>query len=181
MDHRWSLAGRNSLRHDQDHARAQSRRNGGRLLRQRCGDRRASDRPLLSGVRWTLRVPGRGHAYADEVRNPQPPYGDLAFSGGGDRLGRRDPRRSRDRPRRETQGGTVRLLSVASAHSGFRASVGKDVRKTRARRLRPADHARGTDRRGLVQQRIRPTQSRPTSAPSKWKRTESSAASTSRS
>jgi len=54
----------------------------------------------------------------------------------------------------------VRFLGIASAHSGFRASVGKDPRKTRPRRLGPADHARGADRRCLVQQRIRPPQSR---------------------
>jgi len=82
----------------------------------------------------------------------------------------------------ETQGRIVRFLGIASVHSGFRASVGKDLRKTDRVSSALQIMLRGADRRGLVQQRIRAAPiSQATSAPSRWKRTESSAATTNRS
>ena len=46
------------------------------------------------------------------------------FPGRRDRLGRRDPRRGRDRPRRQAQGRPVRLLGLEPAPARARAAVG---------------------------------------------------------
>ena len=46
------------------------------------------------------------------------------FPGRRDRLGRRDPRRGRDRRRRQAQGGTGRLLGLEPAHPRLRAALG---------------------------------------------------------
>ncbi len=51
-------------------------------------------------------------ARAHEGRDAQPPDGDLAFPGRLHRRGRRDPRRGRDRPRLQAQGGPDRLHGV---------------------------------------------------------------------
>ena len=58
------------------------------------------------------------------------------FPGRGDRLGRRDPRRGRDRARRQAQGGPGRLLGLAPAHPRARAALG-ERRPGQARRASP--------------------------------------------
>src|SRR5437588_781373 len=71
------------------------------------------------------------------------------------RLRRRDPGRGGHGARREAEGRAHRLLGVAPAHPGLRAGVGARVRRARAHRLPPRHHDRGSDRRRLVQQRVR--------------------------
>ena len=70
--------------------------------RQRRGDRRARRRRASSPTRRpaSTRAHARADAHPDEGRDPQPPDRDLAVPGRGHRLGRRDPRRGRDRARR---------------------------------------------------------------------------------
>ncbi len=124
---------------------------------QRRGDRGRSRRALVprSRQRRLPRQP-RADRHPHQGGDPQPPHRDLAVPGRGDRLGRGDSRRGRDRPRRQAQGGADRLLRVAPAHSRLRAAVGARVRRAGAHRLGARHHDRRTDRGGLVQQRIRP-------------------------
>ena len=72
-----------------------------------------------------LRLRRRAHAHADEGRDAQPPDRDLALPGRGHRLGRRDPRRGRDRARRQAEGRARRLLGLEPAHPGRRAALGR--------------------------------------------------------
>ena len=65
------------------------------------------------------------HAHPDEGGDAQPSDRDRAVSGRGDRLGRRDPRRGRDRPRRQAQGRAHRLHGVEPAHPRAARSRGK--------------------------------------------------------
>ena len=71
-----------------------------------------------------LRLRRGADPHAHEGGDAQPPDGDLAVPGRGDRLRRRDPRRGRHRPRRQAQGGPVRLLGVEPAHPRRDAAVG---------------------------------------------------------
>ena len=100
----------------------------------------------------------RAGPHPDEGRDPQPPDRHLALPGRGHRLGRRDPRRRRHRPRRQAQGGPRRLLGLQPAHPGRRAALGAGPRQARAHRLGARHHARGPARRRRLQQRVRPAQ-----------------------
>ena len=103
-----------------------------------------------------VRAQRRADRHPDEGRDAQPSDGDLAVPRRGDRRGRRDPRRRRDRPRRQAESGPRGLLRFAPAHSRLRAAVGARLRPARAHRLGARHHGRRPDRRGRVQQRIRP-------------------------
>ena len=94
------------------------------------------------GERWFADVDS--HVYAsqrradrhpDEGRDAQSSDGDLAVPRRGDRLGRRDSRRRRDRPRRQAEGRARRILRLAPAHSRLRAAVGAAT--TAGRRASP--------------------------------------------
>ena len=87
-----------------------SRADGGALL-PGPGDRRVGAR-------------ARAHAHPDEGGDAQPPDGHLAVPGRGHGLGRRDPRRGRDRPRRQAQGGAHRLLVSNLRIPGYEQPVG---------------------------------------------------------
>ena len=149
------------VRHDPRHPRRASAGDDRRVLRQRRGDGR---RARGSATTRTATAATARHdaldAHADEGRDAQPSDRDRAVSGRGDRLGRRDPRRGRDRHRREAQGGTGRLHGVAPARAGPRRAVGDRARQARAHRVAARHHARGADRRGVVQQRVRPAEPR---------------------
>jgi len=133
VDHRWGFAGghSSSAMIKTTHARNPA----GTVVAyadNRRGDARTVDRSLLSGIR------GR-YGYRDELTHTlmkcetTTTHGDLAFPGAADRLqAARDPRRSGDRPS-ETQGGVCGSRYRICA-SGFRARVGKRLRKTRPRR-----------------------------------------------
>ena len=82
------------------------------------------------------------------------------FPGRLDRIRWRDPRRGRDRHWRQAQGGPRRLLDLAPAYPGFRAALGdrarhRRPRQARAHRLGARHHARRSDWRRGLQQRIR--------------------------
>ena len=89
-----------------------------------------------------LRVSRRRDPYADEGGNAQPPDRDLAVPGSGHRVRRRDPRRGRDRARREAEGRIVRVLGVEFAHPRVRAPVGRPRVEAGAHRLATRDHDR---------------------------------------
>ena len=91
-------------------------------------------------------------------RDPQPPDRDRAVSGRQHRQRRRDPRRGRDRPRRQAQGRPVRLQRLAPAHPDIAAAVGGRAFAQSAHGAGAGDHARRPDRRGRVQQRVRPSE-----------------------
>jgi hypothetical protein len=64
----------------------------------------------------------RADAHADEGRDPQPPDRDFAVPGRLHRRRRRDPRRGRDRPRRQAEGRPDRLHRVEPDAAGRRAA-----------------------------------------------------------
>ena len=88
------------------------------------------------GERWFADVDSHVYAsqrradrHSDEGGDAQPSDRDLAIPGRSDRLGRRDPRRRRDRPRRQAESRTRGLLRVAPAHPRLRAAVGARLRR----------------------------------------------------
>ena len=87
----------------------QGQRGGGRRRAERAGSVRTR-RPASTATR-------RARAPRDEGRDAQPSDCDLAVPGGRDGLGRRDPRRGRDRPRREAEGRAHGLHRLAPRHS----------------------------------------------------------------
>ncbi len=89
----------------------------------------------------------RAGPHLDQGRDPQPPDRDLALSRRRDRFGRRDPRRGRDRPRRQAQGGPVRFLGLEPAPARRGPPVGARLRQAGSDRLGARHHARGADRR----------------------------------
>ena len=60
----------------------------------------------------------------------------------------------------EAEGRAVRVLGVEPADSRVRAAVGRRRVEARSDRVAARDHDRRTDRRGVVQQRVRPAQPR---------------------
>ena len=111
------------------HTHATSPRgNGGRLRGQRGDHGRRRRAPLLPGPGRTLRRARGGDAHPDEGRDAQSPDGHRAVPGGRDRIGRRDPRRGRDRHRREAEGGPHRVHRVAPAAADVAAAVGRTLR-----------------------------------------------------
>jgi phosphoribosylformylglycinamidine synthase len=78
------------------------------------------------------------------------------FPGRGHRLGRRDPRRRRHRPRLQAQGRPLRLLGVRPEDPRLRAALGIRLRQAGAHRLGAGHHDRRPARRRGLQQRIRP-------------------------
>jgi phosphoribosylformylglycinamidine synthase len=107
-----------AVRPDQDHHRASP---GGRAVGvqgQRRGPRsRQRGRALLPRPDRVYRPTRASHTSA-QGRDPQPPDRDRAVPGRGHRLGRRDPRRGRDRARRQAQGRPGRLHGVQPALPG---------------------------------------------------------------
>ena len=92
------------------------------------------------GERWFADVDS--HVYArnaepidilHEGRDAQSSDGDFAVPRRRDRLGRRDSRRRRDRPRRQAEGGPRRLLRFAPAHSRASSSRGSATSASPAR------------------------------------------------
>ena len=125
-----------ALPDDPGDGEGEPRRNGQRLLGQRRGDG-GPHRPALHGRprHGTLPLPRRPDPHAHEGRDPQPPDRDLALPRRRHRLGRRDPRRGRDRPRLEAEGGPVRLLGLEPAPPRARAAVGRAGVAPRPHRL----------------------------------------------
>jgi phosphoribosylformylglycinamidine synthase len=80
---------------------------------------------------------GGARPHPDEGRDPQPPDRDLAVPGRGHRRRRRDPRRGRDRPRRQAEGGIDRILGLAPADSRARATVGGRAGPAQSGRIAP--------------------------------------------
>ena len=105
-----------------------------------------------------LRLRRGDDAHPGQGRDAQPPDRDLALPRRGHRLGRRDSRRRRHRARLQAQGRPVRLFGLRPEHSRLRAAVGIALRQARAHRLGARHHDRRPDRRGGLQQRIRPAQ-----------------------
>ena len=160
LDRRRRGAGQEPVRDDPRDAPRASARHGRRVFRQRGGDGGRDGRALLSARRRQVRRRERAHAHADEGRDAQPSDRDRAVPGRCDRLGRRDPRRRRDGPRRQAEGGARRLHGVEPAHSRLAPGVGAGLRQARPHRVGAVDHARRPDRRGVVQQRVRPSEPR---------------------
>ena len=89
--------------------------------RQRGRHRGLAGRAAHAGERRSpVRLSRRARAHPDEGRDAQSSDRDIAVPGCGDGLRRRDPRRGRDRSRRQTEGRPDRFHRVASAHPGFR-------------------------------------------------------------
>ena len=150
-----------ALPDDPGDGEGEPRRNGERLLRQRRGDGGPHRAALHGGPRHRpLPLPRRPHPHAHEGRDPQPPDRDLALPRRRHRLGGRDPRRGRDRPRLEAEGRPVRLLGLEPPPTRVRAAVGGPGVAPRPHRLAARDHDRGADRGRLLQQRVRPAQPR---------------------
>ncbi len=128
-----------------------------RVLGQRGGDRGQHRQALLrrSGRRRVARPRGT-HRLRDQGGDAQPSHRDRAVARCGHRRRRRDPRRGRDRPRRQAEGRAHRLLGVRPAHSRPAAAVGSGSPAAAAHGQRVRDHARRPARRRRVQQRIRP-------------------------
>ncbi len=138
------------------HLPAQFARRAVGVPRQRRGRRGSHRRALLPGSRDRPLLGPRGsRRHSDEGRDAQSSDGDFAVSGRGDRCGRRDPRRRRDRPRREAEGRPRAASRSRTCDPGHAASLGTGLRQAGAHRLGARDHARGADRRGRVQQRVR--------------------------
>ncbi len=149
-----------AVRHGAPHARAASARHGGGVFRQRGDHGRRRDRAILSGCLGRLPLRHRAHPYPDEGGDAQSPDRHLAFSRRRDRFRRRDSRRGRNRAGRQAEGGAHRILGLAPAYSRVRVSPGKGRhRQTGPHCVGVADHARGADRRCVVQQRVRPPES----------------------
>jgi hypothetical protein len=107
-----------------------------------------------------LRLPPRTRGHPDEGRDPQPPHRHLALPWRRHRLGRRDPRRGRHRPRVQAQGRADRVLGFQPAPARRRSPVGKGLRQAGAHRLGAGHHAGRPHRRRRLQQRIRAAQHR---------------------
>ncbi len=115
------------VRHDPPHREGLAAAQHRRLQRQRGGDGRRAPRALAAHrlhERTAVRRARRDRACADEGRDAQPPDRDLAVPGRFHRRRRRDPRRGRDRPRREAQGRADRLLGEQSAPARHRRALG---------------------------------------------------------
>ena len=93
----------------------------------------------FSRIQQTRRYDGVDGAgrYPDQGGDAQSPDGDLAVSGSGYRLGRRDSRRGRDRHRRQAQGGltgfSVSNLRIPGFVQPWEADFGKPDRIASAR------------------------------------------------
>ena len=175
LGRRRRAAQRDAVRHDPPYPRDEPRRHGGRLCRQRVGDRRlryrapaagAAARRRLGRIRCIaahLCMAQRAHPYPDEGGDAQPSDGDLAVCRGGDRCRRRDPRRSSHWPGCQGQGRPVRVQRVQPQPSGQPAPLGTAARRHALRQARPhrrrlPDHARRPDRCSGLQQRVRPAE-----------------------
>ena len=143
---------------------AASARHGRRLHRQRRGHRRrrASRASIPRDDGDYALSPTSSRTSLMKVETHNHPTAISPFPGRGHRLGRRDPRRGRDRARREAQGGADRLHASRTCASRASSSRGKrdGIGKPGAHRLRARDHARRPDRRRRLQQRVRPAQPR---------------------
>ena len=119
-------------------------------------------------VRRFMVEPGTGrYVYRDDrthtlmkVETHNHPTAISPFPGAATGLGRRDPRRGRDRPGRQAEGRPLRLLRLEPADPRARAPVGGARVAARPDRLAPRDHDRGTDRGRRLQQRVRPPEPR---------------------
>ncbi len=149
-----------AVRHDPRDGKGQPAGHGARLFGQLRHHGRARNRALLPRCGRGLRLSPRDHAHPDEGGDAQPSNRDFAFSGRCHGLRRRDPRRGGDRPRSQAQSRSCGFFGVESAHSGLGAAMGSGARQARAHCLGPGHHARRTDRRRGVQQRVRPAQPR---------------------
>ena len=98
----------------------------------------------------------RDSAFCIKVETHNHPTAISPFAGRVHRRRRRDPRRGRDRARRQAQGRPVRFPRLAPAHPDVAAAVGTRARAESAHGAGAGDHARRPARRGRVQQRIRP-------------------------
>ncbi len=154
----WAGAAELALLHDQEEHGSEPGWGAQRLPRQRRRHGGARGRAFLPRSRHgQLSLPRRARPHPDEGGDAQPPDRDLAAPRRVHRIGRRDPRRGRDRSRLQAKGGSGRLLRLEPALARCRPAVGSGSRKARAHRFRARHHARGTDRRGRVQQRVRPS------------------------
>ena len=108
--------------------------------------------PRYRGLSPCLGAVGPSH----EGRDPQPSNRGLSVRGRRDGLRRRDPGRGGNRTRRGEPRRTRRLQRLFPAHPGFRAAVGSGrTRHPVSCRDRARHHARGPDRGGSFQQRVR--------------------------
>ncbi len=136
LDHRRRAAAADAVRDDQLHPRAPPGGGALGLPRQRGGGRGQRGRALVprSRQRHLSRQP-RADRHPHEGGDAQSSHCDLAIPGSGDRRGRGDPRRGRDRPRRQAQGGADRLL--ASRTCAFPASSSRGSGRSGRRRASP--------------------------------------------
>ena len=133
LDHRRRASAEIAVRDDPQHAREESAGRALRLPRQRRRHGRRARQALLPESRERhLRRDRRAHRHPHEGRDAQPPDRDLAVSGRCHRIGRRDSRRRRHGPRRETESRAHGVLRVASAHSRASSSRGKKRRVRRS-------------------------------------------------
>ncbi len=159
LEHRLRDAGHEPVRHDPRDPPRDAAAHRGCLFGQRGGDRgrhHGAGRPLLPGPRRPLGLAFRTDAFPGQGRNAQSPDRDFAFPRRRHRCRRRNPRRGRDRPWREAQGRSGRLLGVQPEHPRLRAAVGarrrRAVRQAGAHRLGAADHDRRPAGCGRLQQ-----------------------------
>ena len=89
---------------------------------------------------WPLRLSRRRDAHADEGGDAQPPDRDLAVPGRRHRVGRRNPRRRRDRPGGEAEGRPLRVLGVEPPDSRLRTPMGRPGVEARPHRVAAGDH-----------------------------------------
>ena len=105
LDHRRRAPAAVAVRHDPAHARGEPAGHGARLRRQRRDHRRArgarASFPTQNSVYEKTSEPTH---IVIKCETHNHPTAISPFPGRGDRLGRRDPRRGRDRPRRQAQG-----------------------------------------------------------------------------
>ena len=145
------------LRHDPAHPHDEPRPGALRLSRQRRGHRRRVPGLVRPGPRDRDLSPCPGAVGpSHEGRDPQPPRRGLSAGRRRDGLGGGDPRRGGHRARRRNPRRTRRVQRLRLADSGFRAAVGGGrPRRAAPPRDRPRRHARGADRGGSLQQRVR--------------------------
>ncbi len=136
----WTIDGANRrrqpVRHDQGHARRRPAGHRRGVSRQCGGDRRPPGPALRRRQRSgrcagavRLRPPHRDAAPGLQGRDPQPPDRDRAVPRCRHRRRRRNPRRGRDRPRRASQGRSVRLQRLAPAPAGSAPALGGRSRR----------------------------------------------------
>ena len=145
------------------HAKNPAGRALGVSRQRRRHGRRARQALLPESRERHLRRGRRAHRHPHEGGDAQPPDGDLAVSRRGHRLGRRDPRRRRDRvaarnPRPDSRDFPSRTCAFPGFEQPWEKRTVDGTGQAGSHRLGARHHDRRADRRRRVQQRIRPAE-----------------------